>query len=74
MRASILSGSGSAHGATAVSAAAVVRVVAPAGVPTPALESWLTVSGTFRAMGADGVPELVADSMTPVPVPVDPYE
>lgn len=53
---------------------AVVRVVAPAGGPLPPLESWVTVSGTFRAMGADGVPELVADRVTPVPMPVDPYE
>lgn len=52
---------------------AVVRVVAAQGSPPP-LESWVTVSGRFRALGADGVPELVADSVTPVPTPLDPYE
>jgi len=53
---------------------AVVRVVPPVGRAVPPLESWVTVSGTFRALGADGVPELVADRMTAVPTPVDPYE
>ncbi len=56
--------------------AAVVRVVGPvveaAGVPRR--EQWFTVTGTFRAVGADGVPELTAATLTPVPTPVDPYE
>ncbi len=52
---------------------AVVRVVDPAGV-VPARDAWLTVVGTFRGLGADGVPELDAVATQPVPAPVDPYE
>lgn len=56
--------------------AAVVRIAGPAvetsGVPRR--EQWFTVTGTFRAVGADGVPELTATTLTPMATPVDPYE
>ena len=56
--------------------AAVARVVGPAvsasGVPRR--EQWFRVTGTFHAVGADGVPELTAQTLTPIPTPVDPYE
>ena len=52
--------------------AAVVRLV---GLPTtPARESWLTVVGTYRGSGPDGVPELSVTGSDQVPPPVDPYE
>jgi uncharacterized repeat protein (TIGR03943 family) len=55
--------------------AAVVRVLGPQAAPGSAhREQWFTVTGTFRAVGADGVPELTATSLVPVPAPVDPYE
>lgn len=53
--------------------AAVVRVLGPGG-PPPARDAWLTVVGTFRAVGADGVPELDAVVAVPVDTPLDPYE
>lgn len=53
--------------------AAVVRVFGPGG-PPPARDAWLTVVGTFRALGADGVPELDAVAAMPVATPLDPYE
>ena len=53
--------------------AAVVRFYGPGGVP-PEQDEWVSVVGTFRGVGADGVPELAAATMTPVAVPVDPYE
>ena len=56
--------------------AAVVRVTGPAvqGAGTLRLEQWFTVTGTFGAVGADGVPELAAATLTPIQPPVDPYE
>ena len=51
--------------------AAVVRVY---GGPAPGRDAWLTVVGTFRGVGADGVPELDAATALPVDAPVDPYE
>jgi uncharacterized repeat protein (TIGR03943 family) len=53
--------------------AAVVRVYRVAGV-APVQDAWLTVVGTFRGVGADGVPELDAVAALPVEAPVDPYE
>lgn len=53
--------------------AAVVRVVAP-GDATYSRDSWLTVVGTFRGVGPDGVPELDATASAPTQTPVDPYE
>ncbi len=53
--------------------AAVARVSgAPAG--TPVRDTWFTVTGTFRGMGADGVPELDASAVEKISAPVDPYE
>lgn len=58
--------------------AAVVRVLdAGGGTATgavPARDSWLTVTGTFRGVGPDGVPELAATTSTRTEPPVDPYE
>jgi uncharacterized repeat protein (TIGR03943 family) len=56
--------------------AAVVRVVGPAAAAagTPRREQWFTVTGTFHAVGADGVPELTATDLRPIATPVDPYE
>lgn len=53
--------------------AAVVRVIDP-GQPAPARDSWLTVVGTFRGVGPDGIPELDAATTQPRQAPVDPYE
>ena len=53
--------------------AAVVRVYGVVGV-SPARDAWLTVIGTFRGVGPDGVPELDAVAALPVDNPVDPYE
>ncbi|MGQ0776897.1 MAG: TIGR03943 family putative permease subunit [Pseudonocardiales bacterium] len=53
--------------------AAVLRVIDP-GSAAPARDSWLTVTGEFRGVGPDGIPELDAASMQPREVPVDPYE
>jgi uncharacterized repeat protein (TIGR03943 family) len=53
--------------------AAVVRVYGVAGL-SPVQDAWLTVIGTFRGVGADGVPELDAVAALPVDAPVDPYE
>ncbi|OLB73380.1 MAG: TIGR03943 family protein, partial [Actinobacteria bacterium 13_2_20CM_2_71_6] len=52
--------------------AAVVRIVGATGDP-PALDSWVTVTGTFHP-STDGVPELVASSLSTTPPPTDPYE
>jgi uncharacterized repeat protein (TIGR03943 family) len=52
--------------------AAVVRVVGATGDP-PALDAWVTVTGTFQR-SADAVPELRASSLATVPAPADPYE
>ena len=53
-------------------AAAVVRLV---GVPgPPARDTWLSVAGTYRGTGADGVPELAVTASRVVPAPEDPYE
>ena len=56
--------------------AAVVRVVGAPVTETgePRLEQWFTVTGTYSAVGADGVPELTAASLSPIAAPVDPYE
>lgn len=53
--------------------AAVVRVIDPGGA-SPARDSWVTVVGTFRGVGPDGVPELDAASAQPRQAPIDPYE
>ncbi len=53
--------------------AAVVRVYGVATV-APEQDRWLTVVGTFRGVGPDGVPELDAAATVPVDAPVDPYE
>ena len=53
--------------------AAVVRVIDP-GHTALSRDSWLTVIGTFRGVGPDGVPELDAASTQPREAPVDPYE
>ncbi len=53
--------------------AAVVRVFEPNGPPRPR-DSWVTVQGTFRALGPDGVPEIDAVAAQTVDAPVDPYE
>jgi uncharacterized repeat protein (TIGR03943 family) len=56
--------------------AAVARVVGPAvsASVAPRREQWFRVTGTFRAVGSDGVPELAAQTLTAIPTPVDPYE
>ncbi len=53
--------------------AAVVRFYGPPG-PPPEQDTWLTVVGTFRGVGADGVPEMNAATAVPAPAPLDPYE
>jgi uncharacterized repeat protein (TIGR03943 family) len=50
----------------------VVRVVGTG--PPPARDSWVTVTGTFRAMTQDDVPELAATDLQPIAPPADPYE
>jgi uncharacterized repeat protein (TIGR03943 family) len=52
-------------------AAAVVRIVGVTGEP-PARDSWVTVTGTFKAAG--DVPELLVSSLNEVAEPADPYE
>src|SRR5262249_34039169 len=61
----------SSGGRTAV--AAVVRII-DSGHPPPARDSWVTVVGTFRGVGPDGVPELDAANAYPRQAPIDPYE
>jgi len=51
----------------------VARLVGLPGGP-PARDTWLTVVGTFRGVGPDGVPELAVAGSRAVPAPVDPYE
>jgi len=53
--------------------ATVVRVVGLPGA-TPARDTWLTVVGTYRGTGPDGVPELTVVDAERIPPPVDPYE
>jgi uncharacterized repeat protein (TIGR03943 family) len=53
--------------------AAVARVSGATGAP-PARDAWFTVTGTFRGVGADGVPEFVASAVQQLPAPLDPYE
>jgi uncharacterized repeat protein (TIGR03943 family) len=53
--------------------AAVVRVSGATGA-APARDAWFTVTGTFRGVGADGVPEFAASAVQQLPAPLDPYE
>lgn len=53
--------------------AAVVRVSGAAGAE-PARDAWFSVTGTFRGVGTDGVPEFVASAVQQLPAPLDPYE
>ena len=52
--------------------AAVVRYFG-GGLP-PEQDTWVTVVGTYRGVGADGVPEMTVASVEPAPAPLDPYE
>jgi len=53
--------------------AAVARVSGATGA-APTRDAWFTVTGTFRGIGADGVPEFAASAVQQLPAPVDPYE
>lgn len=53
-------------------APAIVDVVDWDG-PVPARDTWVTVTGRFTP-GGDPIPRLVADGVTPVPTPDEPYE
>ena len=53
-------------------AAAIARVTGATG-DAPARDQWVTVTGTFRG-SVDGVPVLLATSLTEIPAPRDPYE
>jgi uncharacterized repeat protein (TIGR03943 family) len=53
--------------------AMVVRVV-HAGAPPPAIDEWVTVTGTFDVAPEGEDPVLVAASVTTIAVPADPYE
>jgi uncharacterized repeat protein (TIGR03943 family) len=53
--------------------AAVARVSGAAGA-APTRDAWFIVTGTFKGIGADGVPEFVASAVQQTPAPVDPYE
>jgi uncharacterized repeat protein (TIGR03943 family) len=50
----------------------VVRVVGTAGDP-PAVDQWVTVTGTFQP-GGEELPELSATSVDEIPPPENPYE
>jgi uncharacterized repeat protein (TIGR03943 family) len=50
----------------------VVRVVGTSGDP-PALDEWVTVTGTFRPI-EDDLPTLSATSLVETPAPEEPYE
>jgi uncharacterized repeat protein (TIGR03943 family) len=50
----------------------VVRVVGTSGDP-PALDQWVTVTGTFRPI-EDDLPTLAATSLVETPAPEEPYE
>jgi uncharacterized repeat protein (TIGR03943 family) len=50
----------------------VVNVVGTFGEP-PAVDDWLTVTGTFQPAQGE-IPTLAATSITPIPAPEDPYE
>lgn len=52
--------------------AAVARIVGYAG-PTPPRDQWLTITGTFQSVGSDG-PRLLAQTVTAITAPADPYE
>lgn len=52
--------------------AAVVRVVGASG-DLPARDQWVTVTGTYHG-SPGGIPELLAETVSPVPPPRDPYE
>lgn len=52
--------------------AAVARIVGFAG-PTPKRDQWLTITGTFQSVGSDG-PRLLAQTVTAIAAPADPYE
>lgn len=53
--------------------AAVARVSGATGA-APTRDAWFIVTGTFKGIGADGVPEFVASTVQQTPAPVDPYE
>jgi len=53
-------------------AAAVARITGASGDP-PTRDQWVTVTGTFHG-SADGIPVLLATSLTHIPAPKDPYE
>jgi uncharacterized repeat protein (TIGR03943 family) len=53
--------------------AAVARVSGSSG-SAPTKEAWFTVTGTFRGLGSDGVPEFAASAVQQIPAPLDPYE
>ena len=52
--------------------AAVVRLVGLGAEPVR--DSWLTVTGSYRGAGPDGVPELTVTSSHAITAPTDPYE
>jgi uncharacterized repeat protein (TIGR03943 family) len=51
----------------------VVRVVGTVGA-TPAVDQWVTVTGTFAGLADQDVPEIAATSIVEIPAPEDPYE
>jgi uncharacterized repeat protein (TIGR03943 family) len=53
--------------------AAVARVTGAYGA-APTRDAWFTVTGTFRGLGSDGVPEFTASAVQQIPAPLDPYE
>ena len=53
--------------------AAVARVTGASGA-APTRDAWFTVTGTFRGLGSDGVPEFTASAVQQIPAPLDPYE
>ena len=58
----------------AADAVAAVARVSGATAGTPVRDTWFTVTGTFRGLGADGIPEIDASAIQRVTTPVDPYE
>ena len=51
----------------------VVRVTGTSGDP-PQRDQWVTVTGSFRRVADDDVPELAATSVVEIEAPEDPYE